>query len=42
MPKTKGQATSFLTTSDGAALFYRDWGAGSPQVFLAPWGLHSD
>jgi pimeloyl-ACP methyl ester carboxylesterase len=40
--KTKGQPTSFLTTSDGAALFYRDWGTGSPLVFLAPWGLHSD
>jgi hypothetical protein len=36
--KTKGQPTSFLTTSDGTALFYRDWGAGSPLVFLAPLG----
>ena len=40
--ETKGQPTSFLTTSDGTSLFYRDWGAGSPLVFLAPWGLHSD
>jgi non-heme chloroperoxidase len=40
--KTKGPPTSFLTTSDGTALFYRDWGTGSPLVFLAPWGLHSN
>ena len=40
--KNNGQSVSFLTTSDGTALFYRDWGTGSPLVFLAPWGLHSD
>lgn len=27
---------------DGVNLFYREWGTGSPVVFLAPWGLHSD
>jgi non-heme chloroperoxidase len=40
-PETKGQSMPFVETSDGVRLFYRDWGAGSPLVFLAPWGLHS-
>jgi non-heme chloroperoxidase len=40
--KTQGQSTAFLMANDGTALFYRDWGTGSPLVFLAPWGLHSD
>jgi pimeloyl-ACP methyl ester carboxylesterase len=33
---------SLVAASDGLSLFHRDWGAGSPAVFLAPWGLHSD
>lgn len=32
----------FAVTGDGTRLFYRDWGSGTPVVFLAPWGLHSD
>jgi pimeloyl-ACP methyl ester carboxylesterase len=32
----------YIETADGAALFYKDWGAGSPVVFLAGWGLSSD
>jgi non-heme chloroperoxidase len=39
---TKDQPVSFIETSDGVGLFHRDWGTGSPVVFLAPWGLHSD
>jgi pimeloyl-ACP methyl ester carboxylesterase len=33
---------NYVRTSDGAALFYRDWGAGRPMVFLAGWTLSSD
>lgn len=32
----------FVSTEDGTALFYRDWGNGDAVLFLAPWGLHSD
>jgi pimeloyl-ACP methyl ester carboxylesterase len=31
----------FIEAADGTNLFYRDCGAGSPVVFLAPWGMHS-
>jgi pimeloyl-ACP methyl ester carboxylesterase len=31
----------FIESADGTNLFYRDWGAGSPVVFLAPWAMHS-
>jgi non-heme chloroperoxidase len=31
-----------IVTADGVRLFHREWGAGKPLVFLAPWGLHSD
>src|SRR5262249_46341138 len=37
-----GAREPFIVTGDGARLFYRDWGAGPPVLFLAPWGLHSD
>jgi non-heme chloroperoxidase len=35
------KAKSPAMSSDGTELFYRDWGAGRPLLFLAPWGLHS-
>ncbi len=31
-----------IRTADGADLFYRDWGAGIPVIFLAGWALPSD
>jgi non-heme chloroperoxidase len=31
-----------IRTADGAELFYRDWGTGTPVVFLAGWALPSD
>jgi non-heme chloroperoxidase len=31
-----------IRTADGADLFYRDWGTGTPVVFLAGWALPSD
>ena len=32
----------FIETRDGTQLFYRDWGSGSPLVFLSGWALTSD
>ncbi|MBQ5949373.1 alpha/beta fold hydrolase [Massilia sp. ST3] len=31
-----------VRTKSGAALFYRDWGAGEPVLFVAGWSLTSD
>lgn len=33
---------SFVETSDGASLFYIDWGSGKPVVFSHAWGLNAD
>lgn len=35
-------ANHFIRTRDGTNLFYRDWGAGRPLLFVAPWALNSD
>jgi non-heme chloroperoxidase len=32
---------NFIRTSDNVALFYRDWGAGKPLLFLHGWALNS-
>jgi non-heme chloroperoxidase len=32
----------FVEAADGTRVFYRDWGAGFPIVFAAPWGLNAD
>jgi non-heme chloroperoxidase len=32
----------FVTTSDGAQIFYKDWGSGQPVVFSHGWPLTSD
>jgi pimeloyl-ACP methyl ester carboxylesterase len=34
--------TDFVTTRDGHELFVRDWGSGSPILFLAGWSMTSD
>ncbi len=31
----------FIETRDGARLFYRDWGAGRPVLFLSAWAMDS-
>jgi non-heme chloroperoxidase len=32
----------YLTTADGTALFFRDWGRGDTLLFVHGWGLNSD
>jgi pimeloyl-ACP methyl ester carboxylesterase len=38
---SKAKNREFIEASDGATLFCRDWGAGKPMVFVAPWALNS-
>jgi non-heme chloroperoxidase len=33
---------SYITTADGAQIFYKDWGAGRPVVLCHGWPLNSD
>jgi non-heme chloroperoxidase len=33
---------SYIRTTDGVDLFYRDWGSGDPVVFVGSWSLPSD
>ena len=33
---------SFVTTTDGVEIFYKDWGSGQPIVFHHGWPLSSD
>lgn len=32
----------FIRTADNVRLFYREWGAGAPLIFLSGWTLNSD
>lgn len=32
----------FIATADGTSLFYKDWGAGKPVVFVHGWAVNSD
>lgn len=43
-PARVGEAgePSFIRTTDGVNLFYRDWGEGPPVVFVASWSMPSD
>jgi non-heme chloroperoxidase len=31
----------FIETSDRTSLYYRDWGTGTPVVFVAAWAFSS-
>jgi non-heme chloroperoxidase len=33
---------SFITTRDGAQIYYKDWGSGQPIVFSHGWPLTAD
>ena len=35
-------ARTMIETRDKTRIHFRDWGAGRPIVFVAPWGLCSD
>jgi non-heme chloroperoxidase len=35
------QQPGYVHTADGVSLFYRDWGAGKPLLFLSGWTLNS-
>lgn len=38
---TPDRRPSYIRTADGLDLFYRDWGAGRPLLFLSGWTLNS-
>jgi non-heme chloroperoxidase len=41
-PPSPALRVSMIETRDGTRIHFRDWGAGRPIVFVAPWGLCSD
>lgn len=42
MSKTTAMHMPFISAGDGTPLFYKDWGAGKPIVFVSSWGMNSD
>ena len=32
----------FIEAADGTSLFFKDWGAGKPLVFIHGWPLNAD
>jgi len=38
----KGKSMSFITTKDGAEIFYKDWGTGPVVMFSHGWPLNAD
>lgn len=41
-PRSTGKRRPFVDTPDGTQLFVRDWGTGTPVVFLGGWALTSE
>jgi pimeloyl-ACP methyl ester carboxylesterase len=39
--RARVQQPGYVQTADGLNLFYRDWGAGQPLLFLSGWTLNS-
>jgi non-heme chloroperoxidase len=39
---TGERSMNFVTTKDGAQIFYKDWGSGQPVVFSHGWPLDAD
>jgi non-heme chloroperoxidase len=42
VPPEKETIMPFITTADGAEIFYKDWGSGQPIVFSHGWPLTAD
>ncbi|MFC4527088.1 alpha/beta hydrolase [Dyella halodurans] len=40
--KLVNAGSAYITTSDGAKIFYKDWGGGQPLVFHHGWPLSAD
>lgn len=40
--KVKAASPRFIEASDRTNLYYKDWGAGRPVLFIAAWSLSSD
>src|SRR5215469_15713142 len=41
-PRSSLAQSTMIETRDKTRIHFRDWGAGRPIVFAAPWGLCSD
>jgi len=41
-PRSVAPRSTMIDTRDGTRIHFRDWSAGRPIVFAAPWGLCSD
>jgi non-heme chloroperoxidase len=42
LSKAVSLSSTMIESRDGTRIHFRDWGAGRPIVFVAPWGLCSD
>ena len=42
LSRAVSRSSTMIESHDGTRIHFRDWGAGRPIVFVAPWGLCSD
>jgi pimeloyl-ACP methyl ester carboxylesterase len=40
--KSTDMHSPYISAADGTPLFYKDWGAGKPVLFISSWALNSD